>query len=110
MFCNLNRDKKQNSESMRNISLVLLFVAWSNCNYAQLSVKSLGRIMELNKAKIYIEEYGQGEPLFLLHGFLSTADSWKNFIETYSQHYRVIVWAMRGHGRSSDPNNQNDFK
>lgn len=95
---------------MKNLSFVLFFIVWYNSGYAQLSPKGVGRIMEINNANIYFEEYGQGEPLFLLHGFLGTADSWKDFIEAYSQNYRVIIWDMRGHGRSSDPNDETDFK
>ncbi|MCR6720852.1 MAG: alpha/beta hydrolase [Chitinophagaceae bacterium] len=46
----------------------------------------------------------------MLHGFLNTAESWRGFIEEYSKKYRVIVWDMRGHGRSTNPDEQKDFK
>ena len=95
---------------MKNLIFVLLLLVSCNSITAQLPPKNVGRLIEVNDANIYVEEYGQGEPLFLLHGFLSTADNWKNFVEAYSQNYRVIIWDMRGHGRSSDPNSDNDFK
>ena len=34
----------------------------------------------------------------LTHGFSATAEMWKANLAA-SQHYRVIVWDMRGHGR-----------
>ncbi len=95
---------------MRKLTLQLVLIFLSITSVAQLPVKSAGRIVEVNNAKIYFEEYGQGEPLFLLHGFLNTAENWKGFIEHYSKNYRVIVWDMRGHGRSTNPDDQKDFR
>ena len=96
---------------MRSFYFVVLSTILSaNMAFAQLAVKDNGRFASINHAQIYYEEYGQGEPLLLLHGFLNTADTWSHFIEEYSKSYRVIVWDMRGHGRSSNPDDQNDFK
>ena len=94
---------------MRKFTLFLLLFSISN-SLAQLSLQPSGKFVEVNEAKIYYEEYGKGEPLLLLHGFLNTAQNWDKFIEEYSKFYRVIVWDMRGHGRSSDPNGNLDFK
>jgi pimeloyl-ACP methyl ester carboxylesterase len=63
----------------------------------------------VNGAKIYYEEYGQGEPLLLLHGFGRTRADWKQFISEFSKHYRVIAWDMRGHGRSTNPDTSKVF-
>jgi pimeloyl-ACP methyl ester carboxylesterase len=57
----------------------------------------------LNGADIYYEDHGQGEPLFLLHGFGGTASDWQLSIAEFSKQYRVIAWDMRGHGRSTTP-------
>ncbi len=95
---------------MKNFCLQLVLVVWSIAAFAQLPEKSVGRIVEVNKAKIYFEEYGHGEPLFLLHGFLNTGENWRGFVEEYSRKFRVIVWDMRGHGRSTNPDDQKDFK
>ena len=70
---------------------------------AQEKVNPQGKFITINAAKIYYEEYGQGEPLILLHGFGRTLADWKSFIAEYSKHYHVIAWDMRGHGRSSNP-------
>ncbi len=95
---------------MRTLSIILLLVMFRSTSTGQLAIGSTGRFVEVNHAKIYFEEYGQGEPLFLLHGFLSTAEDWRNFINEYSKKYRVLVWDMRGHGRSSNPDELKDFK
>ena len=87
---------------MRKIVQLFLIAVFYTAS-AQLPVSKNGKFVEINNAKIYYEQYGQGEPLFLLHGFLGTADSWKDFIPEYSKRYKVIVWDMRGHGRSTDP-------
>jgi len=84
---------------MKKLILPLSLIFFSIPAMSQLPVKSAGRFVEITNAKIYFEEYGQGEPLFLLHGFLNTAENWKGFIEEYSKNFRVIVWDMRGHGR-----------
>ncbi|GAO43334.1 alpha/beta fold hydrolase [Flavihumibacter petaseus] len=70
---------------------------------AQVKANPNGHFMEVNGANIYYEEYGQGEPLILLHGFGRTLEDWRPFISEYARTYRVIAWDMRGHGRSSNP-------
>jgi len=76
---------------------------------AQESVAPNGKFITVNGAKLYYEEYGQGEPLILLHGFGRTLADWKPFIPEFSKHYRVIVWDMRGHGRSTNPDTSKVF-
>lgn len=77
---------------------------------AQEPVSPNGKFTTVNGAKIYYEEYGQGEPLILLHGFGRTASDWKPFIPEFSKHYRVIVWDMRSHGRSTNPDTSVVFR
>jgi 3-oxoadipate enol-lactonase len=49
---------------------------------------------------IYYEVTGQGEPLVFIHGLASNSRSWKKQVPFFSQHYRVITYDIRGHGRS----------
>ena len=70
---------------------------------AQLPVAQNGKFVTVNGAKIYYEEYGQGDPLLLLHGFGQTLEDWQALIPEYSKHFRVIAWDMRGNGRSTNP-------
>lgn len=46
-------------------------------------------LKEYNKFK-YIEE-GQGEPLVLLHGLFGALSNFKDLIEYFKQHYKVVV-------------------
>lgn len=87
-----------------------LMVFNSRHSIGQLPPSPNGRYVDVNGAKIYYEEYGEGDPLFLLHGFGRTADDWKAFVQEYSKSYKVIVWDMRGHGRSSNPDTSVVFK
>jgi pimeloyl-ACP methyl ester carboxylesterase len=78
--------------------------------FGQLPIAPNGKFVDANGIKIYYEEHGQGDPLFLLHGFGGTTDDWRPFIQEYSKNYRVIVWDMRGHGRSSTSDTSIVFK
>jgi pimeloyl-ACP methyl ester carboxylesterase len=96
----------------RNAFLIVLWSALLLCcqwAVAQEPVSPSGKFATVNGAKIYYEEYGQGEPLILLHGFGGTASAWKDFIPEYAKQYHVIAWDMRGHGRSTNPDTSQVF-
>ena len=52
---------------------------------------------------IYYEVHGNGPPLLLTHGYSSTSQMWEGQIEALSKHHELVVWDMRGHGRSDYP-------
>jgi pimeloyl-ACP methyl ester carboxylesterase len=52
---------------------------------------------------IYYEVHGSGPPLLLTHGYSSTAEMWQGQIEALSKHHKLVLWDMRGHGRSDYP-------
>ncbi len=56
--------------------------------------------LRVNNTGIYCEITGQGEPLLFIHGLASSGRSWKKQVPLFSQHYRVITFDIRGHGRS----------
>jgi len=56
-----------------------------------------------NGVNIYYEVQGSGPTMLLTHGFSATSEMWKANLAALSQKYRVIVWDMRGHGRSDYP-------
>jgi len=85
------------------LSVMLAMFLATSLVKAQEPVSPNGKFATVNGTKIYYEEYGQGDPLILLHGFGRTASDWKPFIPELSKHYRVIAWDMRGHGRSTNP-------
>ena len=62
----------------------------------------IGKFFETNKAKIYYEEYGKGEPLLLLHGNGQSIEAMNNQIDFFKTKYRVIIPDCRGRGKSID--------
>src|SRR3984957_16163278 len=52
---------------------------------------------------IYYEVHGSGPPLLLTHGYSSTSQMWQGQIEALSKHHKLVLWDMRGHGRSDYP-------
>src|SRR6202453_3074166 len=52
---------------------------------------------------IYYEVHGSGPPLLLTHGYSSTSEMWKGQIEALSKRHKLVLWDMRGHGRSDYP-------
>ena len=61
---------------------------------------TIGKYIELNGAKIYYEEYGNGEPLLLIHGNGANIKLMENQIDYFKSKYRVIIADNRGHGKS----------
>jgi pimeloyl-ACP methyl ester carboxylesterase len=58
---------------------------------------------EVNGARLYYEEHGQGVPLVLSHGGWTDTDHWLPNAGPLSRRWRVVLWDRRGCGRSSDP-------
>ncbi len=51
--------------------------------------------MELN-----YKEFGQGDPLIILHGLFGTLDNWQTIAKKLAEHYSVYIIDQRNHGRS----------
>lgn len=62
----------------------------------------MGEYIDAGGLRTYYEVHGDGQPLVLLHGGLSTADSWGRLPAELSGHYRVYAPERRGHGRTAD--------
>jgi 3-oxoadipate enol-lactonase len=58
---------------------------------------------EVNGIKICYEIAGDGEPLFLVHGFGSKKESWIAQFPVLSKHFKVIRFDNRGAGKSDRP-------
>ena len=52
---------------------------------------------------IHYEVHGSGPPVLLTHGYSSTAEMWQGQIAALSKHHKLVLWDMRGHGRSDYP-------
>jgi pimeloyl-ACP methyl ester carboxylesterase len=57
----------------------------------------------LNGFEMYFEDRGSGEPLLLLHGGMGIGDDWRHVFPHDPAGYRVVVPDLRGHGRSTSP-------
>ena len=74
--------------------------------YAPKQTTTRGHTFQINNMEMYYEEYGVGKPLVLLHGFGGCSQNWHPFIAGLSEHYRLIVVDLRGHGYSTNPGNK----
>ncbi len=61
------------------------------------------RFVEANGAHIYVEEFGDGVPLVLLHGGLGTGRDWLPMIPNLAADFHVVTIDVRGHGHSTNP-------
>src|SRR5947207_1552815 len=57
---------------------------------------------DVNGIKLYHEVYGQGEPLVLIHGGLTTIDEIQGWVRPLAKTRQVIAVEMQGHGRTAD--------
>lgn len=64
-----------------------------------------GRTIALGNLELYYEEAGTGAPLLLLHGFGGCTLNWTPFVADLAREYRVLLVDLRGHGRSTNPDN-----
>ncbi len=83
---------------MKWVFLFLIFFITMN-GYSQNPKQA--ETIELNGLQTYFEVYGNGSPLFLLHGFTQSSQSWIPFIEEYSNDYELYLVDLMGHGKSS---------
>ena len=57
---------------------------------------------EVNGARLYYEEHGEGFPLVLSHGGWTDTNHWLPNVGPLSRRWRVVLWDRRGSGRSRD--------
>lgn len=65
--------------------------------------------VDRNGVKIYYETHGDGPPLLLSHGYSASSHMWARQIDAFSKNYKLILWDMRGHGRSDYPDDQSQY-
>jgi pimeloyl-ACP methyl ester carboxylesterase len=59
--------------------------------------------------EIYYEIHGGGPTLLLTHGYSSTSAMWQGQIAALSKHHKLVLWDMRGHGRSDYPDDPSAY-
>lgn len=52
---------------------------------------------------IFYEATGSGPTVLLSHGYSATSFMWRGQVAALSDRYQVVVWDVRGHGRSDSP-------
>jgi len=50
---------------------------------------------------IFVDDYGSGTPLVLVHGFLGSTEMWKPQIEHFKKNFRILTPALPGFGKSN---------
>lgn len=63
----------------------------------------------LNGIEMYYEIHGEGEPLVLIHGGLTTIDEMQGWVQPLANKWRVIAMEMQGHGRTADTDRPMNF-
>ena len=58
-------------------------------------------ILNYREYQIYYEVYGKGKPLLILNGIMMSTNSWKPFIEEFSQLNQLILVDFLDQGKSS---------
>ena len=57
-------------------------------------------IAEVNGTRLFYAQFGDGEPVLLLHGGLGNSNYWGHQIESLAKTHMVVAIDTRGHGRS----------
>ncbi len=60
-------------------------------------------LLQRQGVDIYYEIHGSGPALLLTHGFSATSQMWQGQIAALAERHTLILWDMRGHGRSGAP-------
>lgn len=70
----------------------------------------MGALTTKDGTSIYYKDWGAGQPVVFSHGWPLSSDSWEaQMVHLASNGYRCIAHDRRGHGRSSQPWDNNDM-
>jgi pimeloyl-ACP methyl ester carboxylesterase len=64
---------------------------------------------DVNGIRLYHEIHGQGDPLVLIHGGLTTIGEMRGWVEPLAETRQVIAVEMQGHGRTADTDRPMSF-
>jgi 2-succinyl-6-hydroxy-2,4-cyclohexadiene-1-carboxylate synthase len=64
----------------------------------------------INGVRYYVDVYGEGFPLLLLHGFTGESTTWKPFYRDWGKHSKLIIPDLIGHGKTESPHNASRYK
>ncbi|OOQ59255.1 alpha/beta hydrolase [Mucilaginibacter pedocola] len=69
-----------------------------------------GHYYNVNGIKMYVEEYGSGKPLLMIHGNGGDMSSFTDNVPYFAKKYRVILVDGRAHGKTIDPRDSLTFE
>lgn len=97
------------------VCTLLLTILFTKPLYSQPKVdygnnKAAGKYYTIRGFNMYVEEYGSGKPLLLIHGNGGNVASFTDNIPYFSKKYRVIATDSRAHGKSADPGDSLSFE
>ena len=62
-----------------------------------------GNYASVNGLRVYYEVHGDGRPLVLLHGGVTTIElTFGDLVASFAEHHKVIAIELQGHGRTAD--------
>ncbi len=59
--------------------------------------------LKRNGVNLYYEVHGRGPAILLTHGYSATSEMWRGQIGALSTNHTLVLWDMRGHGKSDYP-------
>ena len=60
-------------------------------------------VLSRDGVDVYFEVHGSGPAVLLTHGYSATSEMWHGQLPSLATDHTVIIWDMRGHGRSDSP-------
>ena len=96
------------SNIVRFVLVIGLVISTSGCTsltpYSEVRAQLPDeRFVELGGSEVYVEQWGQGEPVLLIHGFGGSSHNWEPVAEDLAENYRLIAPDLRGFGWSERP-------
>ncbi|WP_431878153.1 alpha/beta fold hydrolase [Micromonospora marina] len=64
--------------------------------------RAQGRYADVNGVHLYYETHGEGRPMVLLHGGLTSGEMFAPILPALTAKYQVILVDLQGHGRTAD--------
>lgn len=56
--------------------------------------------VETNGIETYYEDYGEGQPIVVLHGATADHQVWAEQLQPLTDDYRILLYDLRGHGKT----------